>query len=430
MGQTATEKILEGVSDETGVQAGDSVEVSVDVTWVHETQFDIFKETFEEVGGEVWDRDKALFMIDHFPNPSTQEQADRLHALQKYAEQEDIDVIKVGIKHQAWRMLGLARPGAIMAGPDSHTPTAGALGAYATCVGPTDTAVVWNTGKLWLTVPETVRIHLEDEPGPHVTSRDVGFHILGELGGETDYFAEGQTVEYGGSYIEGLSLDGRQTLANMTTEMGAASCYIEPDETLAEYLDAKVDEEYTIHTSDENANYAREYTLDVGNLGPKVAFPHSPSNVDDVSAAVGTEMDQFFLGSCANGHLEDLRVAADILEGSEIAPGKDMIVTPATDEIRKQASKEGILDVFVQAGARVSSGYCSACPGYEGILAAGERCLATSTRNYRGRMGHRDSEIYLCSPAVVAASAIEGEITDPRAVDIGVNGRNTEVVDD
>lgn len=415
MGQTATEKMLEAASDKTDVRAGDSVEVDVDVSWVHETQFDIFKETFEEVGGEVWDRDKALFMIDHFPNPSTQEQADRLGELKRYAEQEDIDVVKVGIKHQAWRMLGIARPGAIMAGPDSHTPTAGALGAYATCIGPTDTAVVWNTGKLWLTVPETVRIDIKGEPDADVTPRDVGFHILGSLGGETDYFAEGQTVEYGGSYVDGLSLDGRQTLANMTTEMGAASSYIEPDDTLAGYLETKIDEGYTIHTADEDADYAEHYTIDVDDLAPKVAFPHSPSNVRDVSEAVGLEMDQFFLGSCANGHLEDLRVAADILKGTQIAEGTDMIVTPATDEIRKQASREGILDVFVQAGARVSSGYCSACPGYEGILAADERCLATSTRNYRGRMGHRDSEIYLCSPATVAASAICGEITDPRS---------------
>lgn len=424
--------MLESASDETEVQAGDVIEVDVDVTWVHETQFDIFKETFEEVGGEVWDRDKALFMIDHFPNPSTQEQADRLHELNEYAEQEDIEVVKVGIKHQAWRMLGLARPGAIMAGPDSHTPTAGALGAYATCVGPTDTAVVWNTGKLWLKVPETVRISIEGELSEHVTPRDVGFQILGEFGDETAYFAEGQTVEYGGSYIDGVSLDGRQTLANMTTEMGAASCYIEPDETLAGYLDTKVEEEYTIYTSDEDADFAREYTIDIDDLEPKVAFPHSPSNVDDVSAATGLEMDQFFLGSCANGHLEDLRVAADILNREEIARGTDFIVTPATDEIRKQASREGILNVFIQAGARVSSGYCSACPGYEGVLGAGERCLATSTRNYRGRMGHRDSEIYLCSPAVVAASAIEGEITDPRDADIDANGRDAdgEVADD
>lgn len=415
MGQTATEKMLEAASDVRGVQAGDTVEVDVDVTWIHETQFDIFREAFEEVGGEVWDRDKALFMIDHFPNPSTQEQADRLAELKAYADQENIDVVKVGIKHQAWRMLGLARPGAIMVGPDSHTPTAGALGAYATCMGPTDTAVVWNTGKIWLKVPETVRIDIEGTTERYVTPRDVGFHILGELGEDTDYFAEGATVEYGGSYIDGLSLDGCQTLANMSTEMGAASSFIEPSEKLETYLESKVDDDYTIYTSDADADHVERYTVDVEALSPQVAFPHSPSNVRDVSAAVGLEMNQFFLGSCANGHLEDLRVAADILEGETIAAGTDMIVAPATDEIRKQASMEGILDTFVQAGARVSSGYCSACPGYEGILAEGERCLATSTRNYRGRMGHRDSEVYLGSPATVAASAITGEITDPRA---------------
>jgi 3-isopropylmalate/(R)-2-methylmalate dehydratase large subunit len=415
MGQTATEKMLEAASDERGVQAGDTVEVDVDVTWIHETQFDIFREAFEQVGGEVWDRNKALFMIDHFPNPSTQEQADRLAELKAYADQEDIDVVKVGIKHQAWRMLGLARPGAIMVGPDSHTPTAGALGAYATCVGPTDTAVVWNTGKIWLKVPETVRIDIEGTTERYVTPRDVGFHILGELGEDTDYFAEGATVEYGGSYVDELSLDGCQTLANMSTEMGAASSYIEPNEKLEAYLETKVDDDYAIYTSDADADHVEKHTVDVEALSPQVAFPHSPSNVKDVSAAVGLEMDQFFLGSCANGHLEDLRVAADILNGETIAADTDMIVAPATDEIRKQASMEGILDTFVQAGARVSSGYCSACPGYEGILAEGERCLATSTRNYRGRMGHRDSEVYLGSPATVAASAITGEITDPRA---------------
>lgn len=413
MGQTATEKTLEAASDAIDVRAGDTVEVAVDVTWVHETQFGIFRETFEEIGGEVWDREKAFFMIDHFPNPSTQEQADRLHELTEYAERRGIDLVETGIKHQAWRTLGIARPGAIMAGPDSHTPTAGALGAYATPVGPTDTAVVWNTGTLWLTVPETVRITIEGEPRRYVTPRDVGFRMLEEFGEETAYFAEGATVEYAGEYVEALSLDGRQTLANMSTETGAASSYIEPDETLTEYLETAVEAEYTIYTTDPDANLAERYALDVSDLSPKVAYPHSPSNVRDVSKAAGIEIDRFFLGSCANGHLQDLRMAADILEGAHIAPGTDLIVSPATDEIRKQASRAGILDVFVQAGARVSSGYCSACPGYEGVLAEGERCLATSTRNYRGRMGHRDSEIYLCSPAVLAVSAIHGEITPP-----------------
>lgn len=417
MGQTATEKMLLAASNADSVSAGDTVEVEVDVSWVHETQVNIFKETFEEVGGEVWDNEKAVFMIDHFPNPATSEQADQLKLLRDYAEEKGVDVIETGIKHQAWRSLGIARPGAIMAGPDSHTPTAGALGAFASAVGPTDTAIIWKEGKLWVTVPETIRFNIVGELDQYVTPRDIGFHLLEQFADESDYFAESRTVEYGGPTIREMGLDGRQTLCNMGTEMGVTNAYIEPDEKLkTEYLDPKVDESYTIHRSDDDANFEQEYTVNVGDLRPKVAFPHSPSNVRDLEEGKGIELDQLFIGSCANGHLSDLRIAAELLEGREIADEVDLIVTPATDEIRKQASTAGILDTFVQAGARVSSGYCSACPGYEGILAEGERCLATSTRNYQGRMGHRNSEIYLASPAVVAASAITGEITDPNEV--------------
>jgi 3-isopropylmalate/(R)-2-methylmalate dehydratase large subunit len=414
MGNTATEKMLLAASDEKAVSAGDTIEVDVDISWIHETQVNIFIETFEDLGGVVWDTDKAVFMIDHFPNPTSSEQADQLQLLHEYAAEKGVEVIETGIKHQAWRSLGLARPGAIMAGPDSHTPTAGALGAFASPVGPTDTAIIWQKGKLWLTVPETIRFDIEGELDPYVTPRDIGFYILEQHSAETDYFAESRTVEYAGPTIEEMGLDGRQTLCNMGTEMGVTNAYIEPDETLrVEYLDPKVSEPYSIHRSDEDADFERRHTVDVDGLRPKVAYPHSPSNIRDVEEAEGIELDQLFLGSCANGHLSDLQVAAGILEGREISDGVDFIVTPATDEIRKQASADGILDTFVQAGARVSSGYCSACPGYEGVLAAGERCLATSTRNYRGRMGHRDSEIYLASPATVAASAITGEITDP-----------------
>lgn len=416
MGQTATEKILLEACGAESVSPGDTVEVEVDVSWIHETQVNIFRETFEEIGGEVWDTDKAVFMIDHFPNPVTTEQADQLKLLHDYAEEKGVRVIETGIKHQAWRSLGLARPGAIMAGPDSHTPTAGALGAFASAVGPTDTAIIWKEGKLWITVPETIRFDIEGELDPYVTPRDVGFYLLQQFADESDYFAESRTVEYAGPTIREMGLDGRQTLCNMGTEMGVTNAYIEPDETLkTEYLDPKVEEPYTVHRSDDDAAFERRHAVDVGGLRPKVAFPHSPSNVKDIDEAVGIELDRLFIGSCANGHLSDLEAAAEVLEGREIHEDVDMIVTPATDEIRKRASERGILDVFVQAGARVSSGYCSACPGYEGVLTEGERCLATSTRNYRGRMGHRDSEIYLASPTVVAASAVTGEITDPTA---------------
>lgn len=414
MGQTATEKMLLAASDEESVSPGNTIEVDVDISWIHETQVNIFMDTFEELGGEVWDRDKAVFMIDHFPNPTSTEQADQLQLLHDYAVEKGVDVIETGIKHQAWRSLGLARPGAIMAGPDSHTPTAGALGAFASPVGPTDTAVIWQEGKLWLTVPETIRFDIKGELNPYVTPRDIGFYILEQHSAESDYFAESRTVEYAGPTIQKMGLDGRQTLCNMGTEMGVTNAYIEPDETLKhEYLDPKVTDPYTVHRSDQDADFERQHTVNVDGLCPKVAYPHSPSNVRDIKEAQGIELDQLFIGSCANGHLSDLQIAAELLEGREISNGVDLIVTPATDEIRKQASSDGTLDTFVQAGARVSSGYCSACPGYEGVLADGERCLATSTRNYRGRMGHRDSEIYLASPATVAASAITGEITDP-----------------
>lgn len=416
MGQTATEKMLEAASPSSDkVRAGDTVEVGVDVSWVHETQYTIFKEKFEQLGGQIWNRDKAMFMIDHFPNPSTQEQADRLKHLNEYATKKEVDVVKVGIKHQAWRMLGLARPGAIMAGPDSHTPTAGALGAFATSIGPTDTAVVWKSGQLWLTVPETIRFDITGELSEYVTPRDIGFHLLERFGDETSYFAESMTIEYAGETTKRMSLDARQTLCNMGTEMGVTNSFIAPDDTLKrEYLDVKVDQPYKIHSSDEDADFAERYHIEVSDLVPKVAFPHSPKNIHDIDDAEGIEIDKLFLGSCANGHYEDLALAAEIMENNEIHPEVEMIVAPATDEIRQQASRDGILDTFIQSNVRVSNGYCSACPGYEGVLSEGDVCLSTSTRNYQGRMGDRNSKIFLCSPAVLAASAIQGKITDPR----------------
>jgi 3-isopropylmalate/(R)-2-methylmalate dehydratase large subunit len=249
-----------------------------------------------------------------------------------------------------------------------------------------------------------------------VTPRDIGFSILEQFGQQTDYFAQNNTIEYGGDCIRNMSLDGRQTLCNMATEMGATNSFIEPDDRLKrEYLKPKVDLPYEISTSDPSVDFYERHTIEVDNLGPKVAYPYSPANVHDIEDAEGIEIDQFFLGSCANGHLKDLRLAADTLQENEIPDDVDLIVTPATDEIRKQASKEGILDVFFQSGARVSSNYCSVCAGYEGVLAAGEKCLSTNTRNYKGRMGHKDSKTYLCSPATLAASAINGKITDPRS---------------
>jgi len=418
MGQTATEKMLEAASIESqDIRAGDTIEVSVDQSWVHETQVTIFKKKFEELGGEIWNRDNVMFMIDHFPNPATQEQADRLQFLREYAREKGVNVVSVGIKHQAWRMLGIARPGAIMAGPDSHTPTAGALGAFATSVGPTDTAIVWKTGKLWLTVPETIQFNISGELGEHVTSRDVGFHLLERFGNETSYFAESKTIEYSGDWVEGTSLDTRQTLCNMGTEMGVMNSFIPPDERLeTEYLDEVVEDPYTTFESDSTAEFEAVYSVRVDGLEPKVAFPHSPNNVHDIGDATGIEIDRLFLGSCANGHYEDLALAAEILNGHEIHPDVELIVAPASDKIRKEAARDGILTTFTEANARISNGYCSACPGYEGVLAEEEVCLSTSTRNYQGRMGHRNSDIYLCSPAVLAASAIEGAIADPREI--------------
>lgn len=416
MGKTASEKAFAAASGNDEVSEGDTVEAEIELSWVHETQLNIFSDLFEKFGGEVWDIEKAVLMVDHTPNPTNETQAEQVSAIYDYAEEKGMDVVEVGIKHQAWRMLGKARPGAIMAGPDSHNPTAGALGAFATTVGPTDTAVIWNSGQLWLEVPETRRFSLTGSLDVGVTARDIGFHILDRFGQETDYFARGQTIEYDGETIRNMGLDGRQTLCNVAVEMGAMATYIEPDERLKEeYIDPKVTEPYEVYSTDEDADFLG-HEIEVSDLSPKVAYPHSPSNVHDIEEAAGMDVDQVFIGSCANGMLDDLRVAAEILEGREIDDDVRFIVTPASDEIRKQASAAGYLDTLIQAGARVMSNYCSVCVGYEGVLDAGERCLSTNTRNYRGRMGHRDSEIYLGSPAVAAATAIDGEIADPREV--------------
>ena len=417
MGLTAAEKILAAASDEDAVEAGDIVEVDVDLSWVHETQLPIFRDLFEQFGGEVWDREKAMFMVDHIPNPNTVEQAEKVRAVHEYAAEKGMEVVSVGIKHQAWRSLGRARPGAIMVGPDSHTPTAGALGAFAACLGPTDTAVVWNRGRTWLEVPETLEFELVGEIQPGVTPRDIGFVLLERFGGDTSYFANGKVVEFSGPFIETLGLDGRQTLCNVAVEMGATATYIEPDEILEEaYLEDHGQGLDDYHRTDDDATAIARHTIDVSGVTPKVAFPHSPSNVRSIDEAAGIEIERCFIGSCANGMLEDIKLAADYLEGRSVADDVELLVTPATDDIRRAAAERGYLETLTQAGARVSPNYCSACVGYEGVLAAGERCLSTNTRNYRGRMGHRDSEIYLGSPAVVAASSTTGRVKDPREV--------------
>ncbi len=371
---------------------------------------------YEELGVDrVWDPKKIVALIDHWtPAPSID--AAVIHVtcrrfVEKYGVENWLDM-REGICHVVLPEKGFVKPGDLVVGSDSHTTTYGAVGAFATGIGATDMAIVLATGELWFRVPSTVKFNITGRLQPLVMGKDIILHIIGEIGVDGATY---KAMEFSGEVVKELSMDGRFTLCNMAVEAGGKAGIIEPDEKTIEWVKARVSQPFNPVMNDPDAEYEEVIDVDVSGLEPQVAKPPSPQNTVPVSEVEGTKIDQAFVGSCTNGRLEDLRAAAKILKGRKVARNVRAIIIPASKETYLAAMREGLIETFLEAGCVVCNPTCGPCIGaHLGLLAPGEVCISSSNRNFVGRMGSKDAWIYLASPATVAASAVTGEITDPR----------------
>ncbi|RKY62663.1 MAG: 3-isopropylmalate dehydratase large subunit [Candidatus Latescibacterota bacterium] len=414
---TITEKILAAHADRKEVRPGELIEARVDMVMCHDVTTPPAVAMLEERGMDrVFDPERIVVTPDHFvPNKDIRsaELAKRLREwVRRHGIKHYYEVGRHGICHALLPEEGFVRPGMVVVGADSHTCTYGALGAFSTGIGSTDLAAVLYSGRLWFRVPESMKVVLTGELPKGVYSKDVILEVIRRVGVDG---ARYMAMEFTGPLVETLSVDARLTMTNMAIEAGAKNGIIAPDEKVLCYVRARTDEPFQVYTSDPDAEYARAVEVDVSSLEPLVAFPHLPSNGKPISEVGEVHIDQVVIGSCTNGRLEDLRVAARILKGRKVAPYVRAIVIPATSRVWHSALKEGLLDIFIEAGCAVSTPTCGPClGGHMGVLAEGERCASTTNRNFVGRMGHPKSEVYLVSPATAAASAVKGKIADPR----------------
>jgi 3-isopropylmalate/(R)-2-methylmalate dehydratase large subunit len=414
MNMTLAEKILAKKSARQSVKPGEILECTVDMAMSHDATVRVIP-PFREMGGtKVWDKDRIVVLIDHWVPADSEESASSQEAIRNFAFEQDLPFfydVKEGTCHQVLPEKGHVLPGQLIIGTDSHTTTYGAFGAFATGVGPTDMAAIYLEGKTWLKVPETIKIIVNGKLGPLIMGKDLILFLLGRLG--TD-FANYRAMEFCGESIVGLSMDSRMTMCNMGIEMGAKAAMIVPDNKTYSYLNSINRNGFESVFPDEGAVYAETLEFDVSGLKPQVAGPFSPDNVKNVDELAGIKINQVYLGSCTNGRLEDLEMAYRIIKGKKIPKHVRMYISPASRGIYLQSSKLGYLEAFVEAGAVILNPSCGACFGGQmGLLAPGEVCVATTNRNYRGRMGSVESQVYLASPATAAACAVAGEITNP-----------------
>lgn len=420
MGMTISEKILAAHASLEQVCAGELVNVKLDLVLANDITGPLAIKEFGKIGlNQVFDREKVVLIPDHFAPakdiPSAQQCAEIRAFSHKHRLTHYYEVGRTGIEHCFLPEQGLVLPGDVIIGADSHTCTYGALGAFSTGVGSTDLAVGMAMGELWFRVPETIKIVLKGKPqNPWVSGKDYILAIIGKIGVDG---ARYKAMEFTGEAIQNLSLDGRLTMTNMAIEAGAKNGIMEADEKTVDYVKTRAKRPWKIYQSDEDAVYSEVIEIDVTTLQPQVAFPHLPSNTRDIGEAAQIKIDQVVIGSCTNGRWEDLLTAAQILQDQKVHPEVRAIVIPGTQELYLKAVKEGLVEIFVEAGAVVSTPTCGPClGGYMGILAKGERAVSTTNRNFVGRMGHPASEVYLASPAVAAASAILGRIASPEEV--------------
>ncbi len=415
MGKTITEKILAKASGRKEVSPGDIVWADVDVLFTHETVGPrVFAESFEELGGKIWDPEKFSVYIDHYNLPSTIRHAEVVKFTLDWCKGHGVKHLYnyCGPEHQVLIEEGFIRPGTLVIGTDSHTTTAGALGAFATGIGSTDCAFALATGKIWLRVPPSYRLHWDGELHEGVMAKDMALRMIGTVshGGATY-----KACEFIGSLIKELSIDGRIVLSNMAVEMGAKNGIINPDAKTIEYVKEKTQTPIEAVRSDEDAEYEREYYFDGDDLEPLVAAPHSVDNVKPVSEVEGTKIDSVLIGTCTGGRLEDMMAAARILKGRKIHERTQAIIMPASSNVYGDMLRGGLIAEFMDAGCRITYPTCGPCAGHlGGLLAPSEVRISAQNRNFKGRSGSPESEIYLASPMTCAASALKGEITDPR----------------
>lgn len=413
MPHTIAEKILARTSGVSEVSAGQLVTARPDKVMSHDNAALVIKH-FRAIGTEkVFNPDRIIIPLDHRAPAESEKTAAAHKSIREFVAEQGISAfydIRAGICHQVMVEMGHALPGELILGTDSHTTSYGCVAAASTGIGATEMAAVWATGELWLRVPDTVRIEVNGDFQPGVLPKDLALYLLGKL---TARGADYKAVEYYGSTITRMSVSGRFTLCNMAMEMGAKFAIVPFDDNTVEYLDEHATDSYNPVYADENAHYFAQHSIDVSELEPQIALPHRVDNVVPLSEAAGTKIDQIVLGSCTNGRIDDLQIAAEILNGRQVSPHVRLLVIPGSRNIYMQALRNGILEVLLEAGAVILNPGCGPCLGaHQGILASGERCLATTNRNFRGRMGSTESEIYLASPAVAAVAAIIGEIPD------------------
>ena len=416
---TITEKILCKHTDLEEVHPGMLINAKVDIALGNDITAPIAIKEFRKAGGvRVFDRDKVVLVPDHFTPNKDIDSAQQCKFMRDFVREQGIshyyEVGVAGIEHALLPEQGVVLPGDLVIGADSHTCTYGALGAFATGVGSTDLAAAMMTGEVWFRVPETIKIVFHGTLQKWVSGKDLILYIIGLIGVDG---ARYKAMEFTGETVRQLGMADRLTIANMVIEAGAKNGIFIPDDITKAYVQEKAKRPYTFYTSDPDAAYAAVIDIDVGKIEPQVAFPHIPSNVRGISQAGNVKIDQILIGSCTNGRIEDLRVAAGILKGRKAAPYVRLIVVPATQEIYKMAMKEGLIEIFINANAVISPPTCGAClGGHMGVLANGEKAVSTTNRNFIGRMGHPGSEVYLASPAVAAASAVLGRIAGPEAL--------------
>ena len=418
---TMTQKILAAHAGLEKVEAGQLIEAELDLVLGNDITSPVAIHEMEKMKAEgVFHKDKIALVMDHFIPNKDIKSAENCKCVREFAARHEItnyfDVGEMGIEHALLPESGLTVAGDAIIGADSHTCTYGALGAFSTGVGSTDMAAAMVTGKAWFKVPSAIRINLIGKPSKWVSGKDVILHLIGKIGVDGALY---KSLEFTGEGVKNLSMDDRFTIANMAIEAGAKNGIFPVDDITIAYMKEHSIRKFEVYEADEDAVYDEEYTIDLSELKPTVAFPHLPENtktIDEITEDI--MIDQVVIGSCTNGRIDDLRCAAEVMQGEHVKKGVRCIVIPATQKIYLQAIEEGLIQTFIQAGAIVSTPTCGPClGGYMGILAAGERCVSTTNRNFVGRMGHIDSEIYLASPAVAAASAITGKISSPEELD-------------
>ncbi|MFQ6067062.1 MAG: 3-isopropylmalate dehydratase large subunit [bacterium] len=416
MPMTITEKILASHSGTTEVKEGEFVEAQVDLAFANDITAPLAIKKFEQWGGgRVFDAEKVAFVLDHFTPNKDVTTAEQCRLIREFADQQNIknyfEAGASGIEHVLLPEKGLILPGDLIIGADSHACTAGALAAFASGVGSTDLAAVMITGKIWLRVPSTIRLIYHGELQPWTSAKDLILYTIGDLGVDG---ASYRSMEFTGETLSRLSMAGRFTMCNMAVESGAKNAIVEPDEITLSYIKGRGERNFSLYYSDPEAEYLEMRDYNVSKIEPQVALPSLPSNVKGISEVDSIAIDQVVIGSCTNGHLEDLRVAAEILKGRKVHSGVRLIIVPATPSVYLEALKDGLLQVFSEAGALVSPPTCGPCiGGHMGVLGKGEVAVATTNRNFKGRMGHPESEVYLAGPAIAAASSIKGWIADP-----------------